>query len=119
MERRWSSRKPRELNARLCYRSRKGLPPQPCRTRDFGLSGAFLWTAAPPPNEETDLELVLTRSSGRVIRLYRFPARLVRVAAHGIGVMFQGYDAHTFRALQDILFRHTRPAAVLSELEER
>jgi hypothetical protein len=101
MERRWTERTPINVPVDLSY---AGMQSGECRTRDIGLGGVFVEIpGAANLAQETPVELTFKLGSGADVTKHRIHARVVRVAADGVGMMFRDFDAGAFRSLQEVL----------------
>jgi PilZ domain len=101
MERRWTERTPVNVPVDLAY---AGTQTGEYRARDIGLGGVFVEL----PGEvilvvETPLDLIFILGSGVHLNKFRISARVVRVVADGVGMMFRDFDADAFRSLQEVL----------------
>ena len=101
MERRWTERTPINVPVDLTY---AGMQSGEYRTRDIGLGGVYIVM----PSEgnlakETPVELTFKLGSGVQSTNHRINARVVRIGADGVGMMFRDFDAGAFRALQEVL----------------
>lgn len=101
MERRWTERTPINVTVDLVC---AGMQAGECRTRDIGLGGVFVEVpGATYLAAETPVELIFKLGAGEVLTKHRINARVVRVAADGVGMMFRDFDASAFRSLQEVL----------------
>lgn len=101
MERRWTERTPIDVPVDLSY---AGMQTGECRTRDIGLGGVFVEIpGAANLAQETSVELTFKLGSGADVTKHRIHARVVRVTADGVGMMFRDFDAGAFRSLQEVL----------------
>jgi hypothetical protein len=101
MERRWTERTPINVPVDLTF---SGMQTGEYRTRDIGLGGVYIMM----PGEgnivqETPVELTFKLGSGERLTKHRINARVVRVGADGVGMMFRDFDAGAFRSLQEVL----------------
>jgi len=101
MERRWTERTPINVPVDLSFAG--GQAGEYC-TRDIGLGGVFVEIPQEVAlTKETPVELTFKLGSGTNLARHRINARVVRVAADGVGMMFRDFDAGAFRSLQEVL----------------
>lgn len=101
MERRWSDRSHRRLEAVVVHR---GLPVEHCWTRDIGLEGAFLDMQLPRFDKGVRVEVeFLVPRNGEVMRR-RLPAVVMHRSEQGFGVMFLVFDQEAFRSIEELVY---------------
>lgn len=101
MERRWTERTPINVPVDLIF---SGIQSGEYRTRDIGLGGVYVVLPAEVNiDQETPVELTFKLGSGAHLTKHSINARVVRVGADGVGMMFRDFDASAFRSLQEVL----------------
>ena len=100
-ERRDTPRVPIELDAMVKLADR---PFQMFRTRDLSLDGAFVETGPHRLAPKDRVEVALKIPVSGVSQIYRFPARVARVAPQGVGMVFDHINTESYAALLDLVF---------------
>lgn len=102
---RWSTRRPVDLDVTL---QSDGHKPIVGRAHDISIGGMFVKTEAHQPiTLTTDSSVILgfSMDHDEGTMHYRVPARVVRIALDGAGLMFEDYDAATLRSLRKVLHK--------------
>ncbi len=79
-------------------------PFQVFRTRDLSLDGAFVETGPHRLTRQDTLEVALKIPVSGAPQIYRFEARITRVAPAGVGMVFDHVNTESYAALMDLVF---------------
>lgn len=102
-ERRDTPRVPLSLDAMVKVAER---PFQLFRTRDLSLDGAFVELGPHRLTPKDTLEVALKIPVNGAPQIYRFQARVARVAPLGVGMVFDHTNTESYAALMDLVFDH-------------
>lgn len=103
-ERRDTPRVPLALDAMVKLGDR---PFQLFRTRDLSLDGAFIELGPHRASQQDMLQVALKIPvNNSASQIYRFDARITRVAPAGIGMVFDHVNTESYAALMDVVFSH-------------
>ena len=100
-ERRDTPRVPIALDAMVKLGDR---PYQMFQTRDLSLDGAFVETGPHRVGSKERLQVALKISVGGAPQIYRFDARVTRIAPQGVGMVFDHVNTESYAALLDFVF---------------
>lgn len=100
-ERRDTPRLPITLDAMVKMGDR---PFQMFRTRDLSLDGAFVETGPHRLAPKEKLQVALKIPHGGTPQIYRFGARVTRMAPQGVGMVFDHVNTESYAALLDFVF---------------
>lgn len=108
-ERRWATRMPVRVAVDLSF---QGAEITDCLTRDIGFGGVYIEMPPPVPPLDTSVQITFKLASATPAGVTRFamPARVVRLASDGVGMIFSEFDAASFRSLREVL-RYREPTA--------
>jgi hypothetical protein len=81
-----------------------GRPFQMFRTRDLSLEGTFVETGPHRLAAAEKVEVALKIPSNGVSQVYRFSARVIRVAPSGVGMVFDQVNTESYAALLECVF---------------
>jgi hypothetical protein len=81
-----------------------GRPFQMFRTRDLSLEGTFIEIGPHRLTSADKLEVALKIPSHGVSQVYRFEARITRIAPNGIGMVFDHINTESYAALLECVF---------------
>jgi len=101
VERRDTPRVPLALDAMVKISDR---PFQMHRTRDVSLDGVFVEIGPHRLAPQDLLEVALKIPSSGGPQIYRFSARIARVAPLGVGMVFDHVNTESYAALLDVVF---------------
>lgn len=79
-------------------------PFQMFRTRDVSLDGTFVETGPHRVVSKDRIQVALKIPLGGAPQIYRFDARVTRVAPQGIGMVFDHVNTESYAALLDFVF---------------
>lgn len=99
MERRWTTRTKLAVAVDVFYAGKITA----WKTRDIGLGGVFVETAAAHLEKDENIELVFNLKSLEDQEQSTIRAKVVRIENGGAGLMFKDFDATAFRALQKVM----------------
>jgi hypothetical protein len=102
-ERRDTPRVPLSLDAMVKIADR---PFQVFRTRDLSLDGAFVELGPHRLTPKDALEVALKIPVNGAPQIYRFQARVTRIAPLGVGMVFDHVNTESYAALMDLVFDH-------------
>lgn len=100
-ERRDTPRVPITLDAMVKMGDR---PYQVFHTRDLSLDGAFVETGPHRLAPKEKVQVALKIPLGGAPQIYRFDARVTRVAPQGVGMVFDHVNTESYAALLDFVF---------------
>ncbi len=100
-ERRWSARTPLAMPVKLYDRGRCI---DTAISHDIGLEGMFVETRSLVLDKHTLLAVEFSLPEDDRRERYQLDALVVRVDAHGVGLMFVSFQPHLFRLLQNKLY---------------
>ena len=100
IERRWTARAPVDLNVEMLF---QGEGSAVCKALDIGLGGVFLKINRGEVLPDENVELVFLLGASSHCIKHKIKAKVVRMSAQGLGLMFKDFDATAFRSLQEIL----------------
>ena len=100
IERRWTMRAPIDLDVEMFFQGEESAV---CKALDIGLGGVFMKINRSEVLPDEDVELVFLLGAGSHSIKHKIKAKIVRMSAQGLGLMFKDFDATAFRSLQEIL----------------
>ena len=109
IERRWTMRTPANLDVDVLCQG-EGLAVG--QALDIGLGGAFLKIHRGEVLPDSNVELIFLLGASPHRIKHKIKAKVVRISAQGLGLMFRDFDAGTFRSLQEVL-KHKNNREVL------